>query len=72
MPSPIQPSPLSEYLRTIARKGGKSRSPAKLAAVLANLATANAARRAKRAKREDSIPPGSAGPRTSKKNNRKD
>jgi len=49
----MNPNPPSEYLRTIARKGGQSKSPAKVAAVRANLAAANAARAARRAELEE-------------------
>ena len=46
-------NPPSEYLREIARRGGQSKSPAKVAAVRANLAAANAARAARRAELEE-------------------
>lgn len=49
----MNPNPPSEYLRTIARKGGQSKSPAKVAAVRSNLAAANAARAARRAELND-------------------
>lgn len=49
----MNPNPPSEYLRSIARRGGQSKSPAKVAAVRANLAAANAARAARRAELEE-------------------
>jgi len=61
MPSPIQPSPPSEYLRTIARKGGQSKSSAKVNAVRANLVAANAARAARRAELADALESDPAG-----------
>ena len=51
----MNPNPPSEYLRTIARKGGQSKSSAKLNAVRANLAAANAARVARRAELADAL-----------------
>jgi hypothetical protein len=62
----MNPNPPSEYLRSIARKGGQSKSPAKVAAVRANLAAANAARAARRAELpglRDGGLEGTAGPR---------
>ena len=58
----MNPNPPSEYLRTIARKGGQSKSAAKVAAVRANLAAANAARSARRAELADALESDLAGP----------